>query len=62
MAIINVPGALPPHARSAASPGSWERMAEALGYKDTVNALKRHIDEEDKLWWQFTTSGQRVAA
>jgi len=34
-------------------------VAEALGYKDTVNALKSHVDEEDKLGWQFTTSGQR---
>lgn len=33
-------------------------IAEALGYKDTVNALKAHVDSEDKLGWQFTTSGQ----
>lgn len=33
-------------------------IAEALGYKDTVNALKAHVDEEDKLTWRITTSGQ----
>nr|WP_262288579.1 Bro-N domain-containing protein [Hallella absiana] len=27
----------------------------ALGYKDTVNALKAHVDEEDKAGWQITT-------
>lgn len=26
-------------------------IAEALGYKDTVNALKAHVDEDDKLTW-----------
>ena len=30
-------------------------VAEALGYKDTVNALKAHVDEEDKMGWQITT-------
>ena len=30
-------------------------VAEALGYKDTVNALKSHIDDEDKAGWQITT-------
>lgn len=34
-------------------------VAEILGYKDTVNALKSHVDNEDKLGWQITTSGQR---
>ena len=34
-------------------------VATVLGYKDTVNALKSHIDEEDKLGWQITTSGQK---
>lgn len=34
-------------------------VAEALGYKDTVNALKQHIDADDKGTWCFTTSGQR---
>lgn len=34
-------------------------VAEALGYKDTVNAMKQHIDGEDKLGWQITTSGQK---
>lgn len=33
-------------------------IAEALGYKDTVNALKAHVDDEDKLTWRITTSGQ----
>ena len=26
-----------------------------LGYKDTVNALKAHIDEDEKAGWQITT-------
>ena len=30
-------------------------VAEALGYKDTVNALKTHVDQEDKTGWQITT-------
>ena len=30
-------------------------VAAALGYKDTVNALKSHIDAEDKGGWQITT-------
>ena len=30
-------------------------MALALGYKDTVNALKSHVDEDDKAGWQITT-------
>ena len=30
-------------------------VAEILGYKDTVNALKSHVDEEDKTRWQITT-------
>lgn len=34
-------------------------VAVILGYKDTVNALKSHVDEDDKLGWQITTSGQR---
>ena len=34
-------------------------VAEALGYKDTVNALKDHVYDEDKLTWQIATSGQR---
>lgn len=34
-------------------------VAEKLGYKDTVNALKDHVDEEDKLTWQIATSGQK---
>lgn len=30
-------------------------VANALGYKDTVNALKSHVDAEDKGGWQITT-------
>lgn len=30
-------------------------VAKALGYKDTVNALKAHVDEEDRMGWQITT-------
>lgn len=33
-------------------------VAEALGYKDTSDALKRHADDEDKLTRCFTDSGQ----
>ena len=30
-------------------------IAERLGYKDTVNAIKSHVDDEDKAGWQITT-------
>lgn len=30
-------------------------IAAALGYKDTVNALKAHVDEQDKAGWRITT-------
>lgn len=30
-------------------------VAAALGYKDTVNALKAHVDVDDKRGWRFTT-------
>jgi len=30
-------------------------VAAALGYADTVNALKAHVDAEDKGGWQITT-------
>ena len=30
-------------------------VAQVLGYKDTVNALKSHVDSEDKAGWQITT-------
>lgn len=30
-------------------------VATALGYKDSVNALKDHVDEEDKAGWRITT-------
>lgn len=33
-------------------------IAVALGYKDTSDALKRHVDDEDKLTRCFTDSGQ----
>lgn len=33
-------------------------VALILGYKDTSDALKRHVDEEDKLTRCFTDSGQ----
>lgn len=33
-------------------------IAEILGYKDTSDALKRHVDSEDKLTRCFTDSGQ----
>ena len=34
-------------------------VASVLGYKDSINALKCHVDAEDKLGWQIATSGQR---
>ena len=33
-------------------------VASVLGYRDTVNALKAHVDEDDKLGWQITTSAK----
>lgn len=30
-------------------------VATALGYKDTVNAIKSHVDDDDKAGWQITT-------
>lgn len=33
-------------------------IAKILGYRDTSDALKRHIDQEDKLTRCFTDSGQ----
>lgn len=30
-------------------------VAVALGFKDTVNALKAHVDDEDKKGWRITT-------
>ena len=30
-------------------------IAMALGYKDTVNALKAHVDDQDKAGWRITT-------
>lgn len=35
-------------------------VATALGYADTVNALKTHVDEEDKMRWQITTPSRGV--
>ena len=34
-------------------------VAEILKYKDTSDALKRHVDNEDKLTRYFTDSGQK---
>ena len=34
-------------------------VAQALGYKDTSDALKRHVDNEDKLTRGITDSGQK---
>ena len=33
-------------------------IAIALGYSDTSDAIKRHVEEEDKLTRCFTDSGQ----
>lgn len=33
-------------------------VAQVLGYKDTADAIKRHVDNEDKLTRGFTDSGQ----
>ncbi|MCM1439910.1 MAG: Bro-N domain-containing protein [Roseburia sp.] len=33
-------------------------VAAALGYKDTADALKKHVDSEDKLTRRFADSGQ----
>ena len=33
-------------------------VAESLGYKDTSDALKKHVLDEDKLTRRFTDSGQ----
>ena len=33
-------------------------VAVALGYKDTSDALKKHVDEDDKLTRRFADSGQ----
>lgn len=33
-------------------------VAVSLGYSDTSDALKRHVDEDDKLTRRFTDSGQ----
>ena len=34
-------------------------VAVVLGYRDTADALKKHVDDEDKLTRQFADSGQR---
>ena len=34
-------------------------IAKALGYRDTADALRRHVDGDDKLTRCFTDSGQR---
>lgn len=35
-----------------------KEVATILGYKDTSDALKKHVDEEDKLTRRFADSGQ----
>ena len=36
-------------------------MAQALGYKDTVNAVKAHVDEEDRMVNEmFTVNGPHI--
>ena len=35
-----------------------KNVAEILGYKDTSDAMRRHVDDEDKLTRCFTDSGQ----
>ncbi len=30
-------------------------VATIFGYKDSINALKAHVDAEDKTGWQITT-------
>lgn len=32
-------------------------VAAALGYKDTINAIKDHVDSDDKRGWRITTPG-----
>lgn len=34
-------------------------VAQALGYSDTFGALKKHVDEEDKLNCQIVSTGQK---
>lgn len=34
-------------------------VANILGYKNTKDALNKHVDDEDKLGSQIATSGQR---
>ena len=33
-------------------------VADALGYVDTADAIKKHVDPEDKLTRRFADSGQ----
>lgn len=35
-------------------------VATILGYKDSINALKAHVDAEDKMGWQITTPSRGV--
>lgn len=35
-----------------------KEVAEILGYKDTDGAIRKHVDEDDKLTRQFSGSGQ----
>lgn len=34
-------------------------VAQALGYSDTFGALKKHVDDEDKLVCQIDSAGQK---
>lgn len=36
-------------------------VTDILGYKDSSDALKRHVDEDDKLTRCFTDSGVKAA-
>lgn len=35
-------------------------VATILGYKDSINALKSHVDAEDKTGWQITTPSRGI--
>ena len=35
-------------------------VAETLGYKDTKNALKQHVYDDDKMGWQITTPSRGI--
>ena len=37
-------------------------VAEALGYTDTFGAVKKHVDQDDKLVCQIDSAGQKTDA